>query len=185
MRSNSAVLLDACVLMDSYLRDVLLRMAEHPRLYIPKWSGEVLEEVSRNLMRKFRLAPDKVAYLLECMTSAFPDATVTGYESLLPSMKCHEKDRHVLAAAVTSGATAIVTFNRKDFPAESVEPFSIEVQAPSRFLTHVLHIDPGSVRERILRFAEERSLTEGQLLEHLRQRVPGFAEAYCAEYARR
>jgi hypothetical protein len=69
--------------MDSYLRDTLLRMAEHPRLYAPKWSVEILNEVSRNLQAKFRLAPEKVNYLLGVMTDAFPDAMVCGYESLM------------------------------------------------------------------------------------------------------
>jgi hypothetical protein len=43
----------------------------------------------------------------------------TGYESLIPSLSLPDKnDRHVLAAAIRCQASAIVTFNLKDFPQE-------------------------------------------------------------------
>ena len=48
------------------------------------------------------------------------------------------KDRHVLAAAVKAKADVIVTFNLKDFPLESVEPFDIKVQHPDNFLLDIL-----------------------------------------------
>ena len=41
----------------------------------------------------------------------FGDAWVTGYEPLVAHMANDEKDRHVLAAAVSCGAPIIVTFN--------------------------------------------------------------------------
>jgi predicted nucleic acid-binding protein len=168
--------------MDSYLRDTLLRMAEHPRLYAPKWSVEILNEVSRNLQAKFRLAPEKVNYLLGVMTDAFPDAMVCGYESLMDSMTCHPKDRHVLAAAVRSCSDVIVTYNRKDFPPQSLDPFDIEVQSPSQFLIHILHIDSESVRRRIGRFAQDRCTSETALLADLERRVPGFVAAYRVQF---
>ena len=45
-----------------------------------------------------------------------PDAEVTGYETLIDGMTNHEKDRHVLAAAVRGNAEVLVTFNLDDFP---------------------------------------------------------------------
>ncbi len=38
MRADYRAVLDACVLMPMPVADTLLRMAEDPRLYLPKWS---------------------------------------------------------------------------------------------------------------------------------------------------
>ena len=103
------VVLDTCVLFPAHLRDTLLRLAEI-ELFVPVWSAHITDELERNLI-EYRIAPTAVARLTALMTEAFPDASVTAYEDLIPSMTCHEKDRHVLAAAVRSGATAVVTFN--------------------------------------------------------------------------
>ena len=43
-------------------------------------------------------------------------------------------DRHVLAAALACVADAIVTFNVKDFPAESLRPFGVEAVHPDVFV---------------------------------------------------
>ena len=51
------------------------------------------------------------------MTRAFPDAAVTGHESLIEAMTNDTADRHVLAAAITVGADVIVTDNVRHFPA--------------------------------------------------------------------
>lgn len=42
MMPNTVVVLDACVLIPMPLADTLLRLAEVPRLYRPKWSGAIL-----------------------------------------------------------------------------------------------------------------------------------------------
>jgi hypothetical protein len=56
-------------------------------------------------------------------------------------MTNQEKDRHVLASAVLSGAKVLVTKNIKDFPPHSVAPYGIEVQNPDEFLVHLYHLD--------------------------------------------
>jgi hypothetical protein len=46
------VLLDACVLAPMPLCDLLLRLAEEPAFFVPRWSADILREVSSTL-RKF------------------------------------------------------------------------------------------------------------------------------------
>lgn len=48
---NFNVVLDACVLYDSHLRDLLLRLAEK-ELYQPVWSTIICDELKRNLVKK-------------------------------------------------------------------------------------------------------------------------------------
>ena len=45
MRSALPVVLDACVLIPMPLADTLLRLAAGPRLFLPKWSDQIMVEV--------------------------------------------------------------------------------------------------------------------------------------------
>jgi len=101
------VVLDTCVLYPAHLRDTLLRLAEQG-FYRALWSGEIVGELRRNLTEA-GIAAESVDHLLAEMNDAFPDATTTGYRSLVEAMTCDPKDRHVLAAAVRAAdpATAI------------------------------------------------------------------------------
>jgi predicted nucleic acid-binding protein len=118
MQSDFSVVLDACVLATPRLCDLYLRLAEPPRLYTPLWSSEILEEVRRVQTTKFKKPYSKELsdyWQLE-VSKAFPEAVVMDWEVLLPAMINHEKDRHVLAAAVKARSSLIVTFNLKHFP---------------------------------------------------------------------
>ena len=92
-------LLDACILVPQRLSSLLLTLAEQG-LYEPRWSEKILDETERALVQKLRLSPDLAGRRLNAMRAAFPEAAVMGFEGLAPSLQCHPKDRHVLAAAV-------------------------------------------------------------------------------------
>jgi predicted nucleic acid-binding protein len=77
------------------------------------------------------------------MRRAFPDAEVRGYENLVERMTCDSKDRHVLAAAVRSGAAVLVTFNTDDFPGTSTAAYDITVVHPDDFLLDQLDLYTG------------------------------------------
>lgn len=146
-----AALLDTCTLVPISLCDLLLKLAEDPALYQPKWSREILGELTRTLQGpKFNLTPEKAAYRIACMESAFPEAAITGYESVTPSMPNDSKDRHVLAAAVCGKVDAIITLNTRDFPLKSLSEFGIERLTPDQFLVHQMAFrsGPGSASRR-------------------------------------
>ena len=134
MNADFLVVLDACVLVPAFLRDTLLRLAEEPRLYIPRWSEEIISEMVRTLESEIGLAPEKTAYLVSELKKHFGDVWVTAYAPLLGQLTNDPEDRHVLAAAITSGAQVIVTYNKRHFPQAALEPWGIEVQGPSTFL---------------------------------------------------
>src|SRR3954466_8045695 len=103
-----------------------MRAAER-KLYEPRWSRQILEEVSTALKTKrLDLDPTRINRTITRLLAAFPDALVESYEALVPSMKNHPHDRHVLAAAVHTKADVLVTSNTRDFPREAVRPFGIE-----------------------------------------------------------
>ena len=80
------------------------------------------------------------------MERAFADASVSGWEELVPAIRVPDTgDRHVVAAAVVGRADVIVTSNLKDFPADSLAPYCIEVQSPDTFLLYQLDLAPSRV----------------------------------------
>jgi predicted nucleic acid-binding protein len=130
--SNFPVALDACVLYPRALRDTLLRAAERS-LYTPYWSVAILDELKRNLVADRRLTVDRSDYLVSQMTLAFPSAAVAGFETLIPCMTNHEKDRHVAAAAVRARAEVIVTSNLRDFPEDALSHMGSPRRHPTSF----------------------------------------------------
>ncbi len=167
--------LDACVLFPASLRDSLLRLAESPAQYIPRWSDQILVEVSRNLERRRNLTPEKTSRLVRQLDLYFPEAIVTGYERLIPFMTNDPKDRHVLAAAVHSGADCVVTSNLRDFPPASLTGWGIEAVHPDDFLIEILERHSEVVITKLQDQAETIGRTLPELLRTLHGGVPRFA----------
>jgi len=174
MRSDYLVMLDACVLLPMPLSDTLLRMAETPRLYVPKWSDDILQEVTRNLVEKWNKTQEQAKRREDALRQHFPEALVLGYERLIPAMTNDAKDRHVLAAAVTSGTKLIVTYNSRNFSSESRELYEVECQGPSTFLINLYDLDPGIVVQKLGEQAQNINFSLEHLLIKLRVNVPGF-----------
>jgi len=75
-----------------------------------------------------------------------PEANVRGYEAIERSLHLPDaNDRHVLAAAIRSGAQTIVTLNLRDFPKEALEPYDIDARHPDDFVMGLLDLAPESV----------------------------------------
>lgn len=126
--------LDANVLYPALLRDLLLSLA-HSDLYSAKWSAHIRDEWTRSLLKDRPEMGDQIQAAATAMEIAIPDCLVTGYEHLIDGLKLPDPDdRHVLAAAITGHADAIITWNQKDFPTEVLDPFGIELQTPDEFV---------------------------------------------------
>ena len=167
--------LDACVLLLASLRDTLLRLAETPRLYTPKWSPQIWEEVTRKLETRRSLSRDKIAHLTEQIQLYFPEAQVDGYEKFTAMMTNDPKDRHVAAAAVRANAKVIVTSNLKDFPSSSLLEWEIEAQHPDQFLMDLYAVDPETVASRLNDQAATIGRSLRDLVATLSIGVPSFA----------
>jgi hypothetical protein len=142
MPNNRLVaVLDACVLAPMPIVDTLLRLAEEPAFYTPKWSPHILEELRRTLA-KFGFSQRQIERRISTMTEVFPDSLIQGFEDLIPVMTNDPKDRHVLTAAVKCGARAIVSDNRRHFPAVSLLPYKLECMTVDDFLAHQFRIAP-------------------------------------------
>ncbi len=102
MQADFKVVIDACVLANIAVCDVFLRLAEKPRLYLPRWPTEILDETRRVQSEKLNWPERLVASWRDEVVHSFPDAAVDDYEHLIERVTNHEKDRHVLAAVIHS-----------------------------------------------------------------------------------
>ena len=62
MQADFPIMLDACVLANTGVCDLFLRLAETPRMYLPRWSATILDEVKRTQMGK---CPPTLTYAAE------------------------------------------------------------------------------------------------------------------------
>jgi hypothetical protein len=168
------VVLDACVLANFSLCDTLLRIAEPPRLFEPKWSEEIIRETKRTLEAKLGWPKSLITYLESELQANFSEAWIAGYESLIPQMTNDEKDRHVLAAAARCGASVIVTFNLRHFQPEHVGRLGVVAMHPQSFLIAMFQQEPEIVTAKLEQQAVDRGRSLGQLLELLKATVPDF-----------
>jgi predicted nucleic acid-binding protein len=136
------ILYDACVLYPAPLRDLLVELA-CTGLFNARWTNDIHEEWIRNVLeQRPDLTIERLTITRQNMDKAVLGALVTGYEPLIPALQLPDADdRHVLAAAIRAGAQVIVTFNLKDFPSATLEPFGVEVLHPDAFIMDAINLD--------------------------------------------
>lgn len=144
--SPYAVVLDACVLYPSILRDVLLRLGL-TGLYQPKWTATIQDEWKRNLRtNRPDIAEDQLARTQTLMNKALPDVMVSGFELLISGITLPDSnDCHVVAAAIRCKAEVIVTMNLKDFPRNLMAEFEIEALHPDEFIMDLFDLNQALV----------------------------------------
>jgi predicted nucleic acid-binding protein len=175
MTSTLLVVLDACVLANFSLCDTLLRLAEPPRLFEPKWSDEIIRETTRTLESKLGWPSSLTAHLEAELRSHFGEAWISGYEPLIPRMANDEKDRHVLAAAAHGQTSIIVTLNLRHFRPEHLKPWGVRALHPQSFLSEIFREEQLLVIKKLEQQAADRDRSLRQLLNILSATVPEFA----------
>jgi hypothetical protein len=117
--SGFTAIFDACVLYPAPLRDLLLSLAQ-TELFRARWTNDIHEEWIRSVLKdRPDLAPN-LQRTRELMDTAVPDCLVTGYQSLIDSLKLPDpQDRHVLAAAIVGRASVC----RKTSPKTTLTDF--------------------------------------------------------------
>jgi predicted nucleic acid-binding protein len=156
------VVYDAEALYGNAHRDLLIRIAQHG-LVQAKWTDEILDEMLRNLGKNRPDIPEeRRSRLRDRMNEAVADCLVTGYEPFIEILELPDPDdRHVLAAAIRSGAQVIVTRNTKDFPAERLQPWNIEAKIPDDFVLDQIGIDARIVYACVQEIASSRTNPPG------------------------
>jgi len=163
--------LDTNVIYPIVIRDLLFWFAFY-ELYTPKWSATIFSEWKAVMIRK-EVTDEEAEKRVQRANSAFPDALVTNYESLITHLTLpDENDRHVLAAAIKSNADVIVTNNLKDFPKDYLSSFGVSAKSADDFLTDIIDLNPDiaikAFKEMVLN-RKNPNMDEFEVLESLRR----------------
>ncbi len=175
MRADYRIFIDACVLANFGVCDLLLRLSERPRLIVPHWSAEVLAEVRRTQQEKLGWPEALADSFRSELHRAFPDGEIRGYESLLAALTNDAKDRHVLAAAIRGQCPLILTFNLKHFPVEALSPWNIGASHPQDYLLVLYEMEPRQVTACLGEIAGRRKLDVQDVLIRLGKTLPNFS----------
>ncbi len=171
------VLLDACVIYPTVMREVLLGVAAEG-LYQPFWSARILEEWARAAERQGLSARAEIAMMRDRWPGAeLPPAPGLEARLWLPD----ETDVHVLAVAVAGSVDAIMTMNAKDFPRGTLTEEGLMRVDPDGFLLRMLGEDEAGVRRAAERVLAEARRLSGEAWEMRalmkKARLPRFGKA--------
>ena len=164
--------------------DTLLRLAEPPRLFEPKWSEQIIRETTLTLELKLGWPHSLTAHFEKELGAYFSEAWISGYESLIPRMTNNEKDRHVVAAAVHGEAAIILTLNLRHFTPEHLATWGVRALHPQSFLIEVFRQEQALVMAKLEQQAADRSRSLRQLLDILNGTVPDFVAIVSGTIAR-
>ena len=143
------VLVDACSLFSPLTRNLLLSLAEG-EFFRLRWSARILDEVVRAIARSYAQkgaddGEERAVRARSAMERAFEEAAVTGYEELLSGLGelPDANDAHVIAAAVKTRASVIVTENLRDFPERVLKPLDLQAKRADEFIADTMDLDIG------------------------------------------
>src|SRR5574337_988910 len=108
-------LLDANVIYSYSLRDCFITLAT---MGVPvRWSDQIEAEFIEARRRKSEQQGLQAQHVVALMRAAVPDYRAVASARRINALTLPDPDdRHVLAAAIETGADVIVTGNRRDFP---------------------------------------------------------------------
>ena len=135
------VLIDACVLYPTVMREMVLGAAGED-FFTPLWSPRILEEWARAAAK---LGPDQESVAraeIALLRDRWPDAGVQPRDGDLRRLWLpDENDIHVLAAAIAGGADVLLTMNNADFPRHTLAEEGLRRESPDLFLREFLDQD--------------------------------------------
>jgi cytosine/adenosine deaminase-related metal-dependent hydrolase len=134
---------DACILYPFHLRNIIVQAAVD-RLVAGRWTDQIHDEWIRNLAADIPAIPlERLQTTRQLMMDALPDALVSGYQNLIATVNIPDSDdRHVIAAAIKAGASVVLTWNLRDFPATTLTKHGLRIQTPDTFLAELHDQEP-------------------------------------------
>ena len=128
------LLLDACVLYPTVIRNLLLNVSDELRWDI-NWSARILEEWRRASAKTNLEAEAQAEAEITMLKVNYPNASVNNFERHISKLYLPDQnDLHVLAAAIESNTNNIVTLNLRDFPNSELMKYGVRSIHPDELL---------------------------------------------------
>ncbi|WP_420551133.1 PIN domain-containing protein [Litorivicinus lipolyticus] len=102
----------------------------------------MLDEFQRFFKKQYHDANTAERYRI-AMETAFPEASVADYTPLISLIELPDvNDRHVVACAIKTKASVIVTENLKDFPIHVLAPYDLFAIGIDDFIADTIDLAP-------------------------------------------
>ena len=140
------VVFDACILYPFHLRNIVVQLAVD-RLVDARWTDAIHREWMRSLAARMPAIPlERLQSTRQLMNAALPTAMVSVSQQQLRLVSLPDPDdRHVVAAGIAAGASLILTWNLRDFPAAELRKHGLRRQTPDAFLAELYDDVPDPV----------------------------------------
>jgi len=136
------IALDANVLFSARLRDLWMELGSTGLVQI-HWTDRIEAEWIEAVLKRRPELESHLRRTAGLMRKFMPGAAIPDIEKDEAGLSLPDPDdRHVLAAAIACGASAIATFNLKDFPADAVMGHGIAARTPDEILLEIAAGDP-------------------------------------------
>ena len=139
------ILIDACVLYPTVMREVVLGAAK-AGLFEPIWSARILEEWARAAIKLGPTGEAQARGEIALLSAAWPGALRPAAPQVAARLWLpDEDDIHVLAVAVDAGADMIMTLNAKDFPRGTLAEEGVQRIDPDGYLVTLWQAAPDAI----------------------------------------
>ncbi|SMR72081.1 PIN domain-containing protein [Aliiroseovarius halocynthiae] len=176
------VLIDACVLYPTVMREMVLGAAKLG-LFTPLWSPRILEEWARAAAR---FGPDQETFArgeIALLNANWPKASIRPHDGVEARLWLPDQnDIHVLAAAISGGADVLLTLNNADFPRHTLAEEGLRRESPDLFLRGFVDSHPADmvmladrVLDEAIRLSGDDSWTLRKLMK--KARLPRLGKA--------
>lgn len=154
------LVLDACVLYPTILREILIGVAEQGG-FVPLWSARILGEWQHAAAR---LGPEGALVAsgeIALLRARWPEAEIPADPALEARLSLPDPaDCHVLVAAIAGGAEAVITLNLRDFPIRQME--GLRATSPDDLLMDLWLADAAMVEQAVAQVQDRAQAISGQ-----------------------
>ena len=141
------VLVDACVLYPTVMREMVLGVAE-AGLFQVRWSARITEEWTRAARKLGEAGGVQAEAEAAQVAMRFPDAVVKpDLEQQARLWLPDPDDIHVLSAAISGSCDVILTLNAKDFPRNLLAEEGLSRSDADGFLHGIWQANPAPVAD--------------------------------------